>query len=86
MSEELVLYIKRTCPWCIEAQRYLDQMGYTYREVDVNASQASFSEMQKISGQRFVPTLVVGSKVLADFGTPELQEFLKAEGLSPTKP
>ncbi len=85
MSAELVLYVKKTCPWCIAAESWLSQKGYTWREIDVNASQASFSEMEKISGQRFVPTLVVGGKHLADFDTAQLEQFLKAEDIQPAK-
>lgn len=84
MPEELVLYVKKSCPWCIEAENYLQKNGYQWREVDVNASQSSFSEMQKLSGQRFVPTLVVGEKILADFDVTQLTSFLKQNGLHPT--
>ena len=83
MSEEMVLYVKKSCPWCIEAESYLQKNGYQWREVDVNASQSSFSEMQKLSGQRFVPTLVVGDKILADFDVTQLTFFLKQNGLQP---
>ena len=84
VAEKLVLYVKKTCPWCIEAKNYLDKKGYSYREIDVNASSAAFAEMQKLSGQGFVPTLVVGTKLLADFGSAELESFLKAESILPT--
>lgn len=68
----------------MEAKQYLDKNGYSYREIDVNASSVAFTEMQKLSGQRFVPTLVVGAKLLADFGSAELEQFLKAESILPT--
>lgn len=83
MSQEFVLYVKKTCPWCLSAERWLKEKGYTWREVDVLRDSQAFAEMQRISGQRFVPTLVVGDKVLADFGTDELDAFLKREGLQP---
>jgi glutaredoxin 3 len=83
MSDELVLYVKKSCPWCIAAEDYLKKNGYQWREIDVLASQSSFSEMQKLSGQRYVPTLVVGEKILADFDTTQLEAFLKKEGIEP---
>ena len=85
VTEELVLYVKKWCPWCVEAKQYLDQHGYRYREVDVLANPADFAEMRRVSGQSSAPTLVIGSKVLPDFGTPELVTFLKAEGILPPK-
>ena len=40
-------------------------------------------EMIRISGQPLAPTLVVGGKILADFGPDELEEFLKSEEILP---
>jgi len=83
VTQEFVLYVKTTCPWCVSAKRWLKEKGYTWREIDVLRDSAAFAEMERISGQRFVPTLVVGEQVLSDFGIEELEAFLQREGLSP---
>lgn len=79
----LKLYVKAWCSWCIIAKRYLNKRGYVYEEVDVNRDAAAYEEMIRLSGQRFTPTLVVGDLVLADFGTDELEVFLKEHSIQP---
>jgi glutaredoxin 3 len=82
-SEHLVLYVKTWCPWCIRAKSVLDSQGYKYEQVDVEASKASYDEMIRLSGQRLTPTLVVGEKVLPDFGPDELVAFLEKHQIMP---
>ncbi len=85
MSSEptLQLYVKTWCPWCIKAIAMLDQLGYSYEQIDVEASEAAYRKMIELSGQRLTPTLVVGEKVLPDFGPSELTAFLEEHGIRP---
>jgi len=79
----LKLYVKSWCSWCITAKHYLNKRGYQYQELDVLKDPAAYDEMIRISGQRFTPTLDAGGIVLADFGTDELEIFLKAHSINP---
>ena len=77
----LELYVKRWCPWCVEAQQWLDSRGIAYELRDVLASQSDYDTMIALSGQRYTPTLVASREnhppaILADFGPEELQPFL----------
>jgi glutaredoxin len=83
MSEPLQLYVKTWCPWCVKAQAWLDARGYRYELLDVEADRATMDEMVRRSGQRRCPTLVVGERVLPDFGPDELQTFLQKHGIAP---
>lgn len=82
-NPDWTLYVKTRCPWCIEAMAYLRQHGYPFREVDVNADSAAYSQMQKLSGQRLTPTLVIESsgQILPDFDVGQLETFLKKNDL-----
>ena len=71
-----VLYVKRGCPYCVEAKRYLNQHGIRYDEVDVLGDDAALKELEKVSHQDSTPTLVYDGHVLADFDVDELEEFL----------
>ncbi len=77
------LYIKTRCPWCVEAVAYLRENGYPFHEVDVSRDATAFDKMQKLSGQRLTPTLVVEStgQVLPDFDVGQLEKFLQKNGL-----
>ena len=77
------LYVKTWCPWCVTAKEKLDAAGYRYEEIDVEASREAYDEMIRLSGQRLTPTLVVGGKVLPDFGPDELAVFLKEHDIQP---
>lgn len=79
----LKLYVKNWCSWCISAKNYLNKRGYRYEELDVLADPAAYQEMIRISGQRLTPTLDAGGLVLADFGTDELEIFLKQHSILP---
>lgn len=83
MAEPLKLYVKTWCPWCVRAKQVLDTKGYHYQEIDVEATEAAYAEMIKISGQRLTPTLVAGDKVLPDFGPEDLVAFLDKHQIAP---
>jgi len=71
------LFIKPYCPWCHQAQHWLDERGVKYETVDVIADEAAFDEMVKLSGQELAPVIAVDGKILADFGPEELPIFWK---------
>jgi len=58
------------------ATNYLDKHQIAYDKIEVRGSQEAMTMLQKISGQTRTPTLVWDGKVLADFGTDQLEKFL----------
>ena len=71
------LYIKSSCPWCDEAEDYLQERGIAYGKADVIADPVAFEEMVRLSGQTKAPTMRWGDEILADFGADELDAFLR---------
>jgi glutaredoxin-like YruB-family protein len=74
--KEVKLYTRALCGWCIEAKNYLHTHGIRFEEIDVGKDPVAHEEMQRISGQHYVPTLVVDGRVLADFDVGKLERFL----------
>lgn len=72
-----ILYVKNGCPYCRAATEFLDERGIAYEAVDVRGSDQKMKKLQELSGQTKTPTLDWNGEVLADFGTEELEEFLK---------
>jgi glutaredoxin 3 len=72
------LYLKSGCPWCDEAEDYLKDHGIAYGSADVTSDPIAFAEMKRLSGQTKAPTMRWDDEILADFGTEELEEFLRA--------
>jgi glutaredoxin 3 len=78
------LYVKVWCPWCVQAREWLDQRGYRYQLIDVEANHSDYDTMMKLSGQSKTPTLVMNDgKILPDFGPEELEAFVNKHGISP---
>ena len=75
------LYVKSGCPWCAEAEDYLQERGIAYGKADVNADQAAFDEMKRLSGQTKAPTMRWDGEILADFGVEELDLFLREKNV-----
>lgn len=78
------LYVKVWCPWCIDAERWLDRRGYRYDRIDVLSDAQGYARMKEISGQSLTPTLeTADGRVLPDFDTGQLERFLDQHGIVP---
>ena len=82
-ADSMILYVKPGCPWCHVAELYLDERGYKYERINVRQDRAAFDELKRIPGQTYTPTLVIGDRVLRDFGADELEEFLREHKILP---
>ena len=64
----------------MDAKDYLKGRGMAFEEIDVGKDPAADEEMQRLSGQHYVPTIVVDGHVLANFDVGQLEAFLKTLG------
>lgn len=77
-ARNMILYIKRGCPWCVSAEAWLKQHAVAYTPLDVLSDAVSFAEMRRLSRQTMAPVLVTDDgRMLIDFGPEELPRFLK---------
>lgn len=80
---ELKLYSREWCSWCMDAKEFLSERGYKFIEIDVGEDRNAYEEMKKLSEQTYVPTFVAGDKVLANFDTDQLAQFLSEHQIDP---
>ncbi len=73
---QITLYTTTFCGWCEDAKEYLRAQGLPFNEVNVSRDPDGRAEVLRISGQEYVPTIVVDGKVLANFDVEQLEEFL----------
>jgi glutaredoxin-like YruB-family protein len=73
---DVKLYTRQWCGWCLDAKEYLKKRGISFQEIDVGRDPAADKEMHRLSGQHYVPTIVVDGHVLANFDTSQLEAFL----------
>ncbi len=83
MATEITLYSREWCSWCIDAKDYLTERGYRFNIIDVGKDREAYADMTELSEQTYVPTLVVGDEVLANFDTDQLEKFLTEHGIEP---
>jgi len=83
MERSLKLYSRAMCSWCIDAKEFLQERGYEFVEVDVGRNRSAYAEMMEVSAQPYVPTLVAGEQVLANFDTTQLEKFLSEHDIQP---
>jgi glutaredoxin len=83
VATDLTLYSRAMCSWCIDAKDYLSGRGFRFTEIDVGRDRDAYEEMTEISDQTYVPTLVAGDVVLANFDTDQLEEFLNEHRIEP---
>jgi glutaredoxin len=83
VATDLTLYSRAMCGWCIDAKEYLSERGYRFTEIDVGRDRDAYEEMAELSDQTYVPTLVAGEEVLANFDTDQLEKFLNEHGIEP---
>ena len=83
MPSELKLYSREWCSWCIDAKDFLTEHGYKFTEINVGEDRQAYEEMKELSDQTYVPTFIVGDKVLVNFDTDQLQKFLSEHQIDP---
>jgi glutaredoxin len=83
VANEITLYSREWCSWCIDAKDYLSERGYQFDVIDVGKDRDAYAEMTELSEQTYVPTLVAGDEVLANFDTDQLEKFLTEHGIEP---
>ncbi len=73
----LTLYNLRGCPFCIRVKKHLARLDLEFVEIQVPRFRRWRKDVQRLSGQRQVPVLVDGERVIADSQT--ICEYLSAQ-------
>lgn len=82
-SATLRLFVKPGCPWCEEAEEWLQTRGIEYQRLNVIQDRAAYAEMVGLTGQTRAPSLEMNGEILADFGADELEVWWAAHGPTP---
>ena len=65
--KSVVLYITQSCPFCVMAQRLLDEKGVKYELIDVGRDRTLWADMVEKSGRKTVPQVFIGSHHVGGF-------------------
>lgn len=77
----ITAYLKTTCGWSTGVRAILAKYGLAYEEKDILKNPEFRAEMERISGQKLSPCVVVNDHMLPDISGEELESWLLANNL-----
>ncbi|WP_438318268.1 glutaredoxin family protein [Candidatus Caldatribacterium sp. SIUC1] len=78
----VMLYALSTCPFCKMAKRFFESRNIPYNFVDVDLlpeeeKEKTVAEVQRISGRRAFPVIVIGEEVIVGYDELRIREALE---------
>lgn len=64
---EVVVYLTRSCSYCVRARQLLKSKGVAFTEVGVDQDPAKRVEMQRLSGRSTVPQIFINGRPIGGF-------------------
>ncbi|MGE0355921.1 MAG: glutaredoxin domain-containing protein [Burkholderiales bacterium] len=77
-SASVTMFSTSWCPHCKRAKAWFAQKGVSYREVDIEASEAGRREFDEAGG-RGVPLILVGERRMRGFSEAAMEKLLAAK-------
>jgi glutaredoxin len=85
MASTVVMYAReRYCPDVARARARLSHHALSWTEHDIESDDSAAAQVQALTGQRRVPTIVIGTSVLVEPSDAELDAALAAAGILDT--
>lgn len=80
--KSVMLYALSTCPFCKMAKRFFESRNIPYNFVDVDLlpkeeQEKTVAEVQRISGRRAFPVIVIGEEVIVGYDELRIREALE---------
>lgn len=78
----IMLYALSTCSFCKMAKRFFENQNIPYNFVDVDLlpeeeKEKTVAEVQRISGRRAFPVIVIGEEVIVGYDELRIREALE---------
>ncbi len=64
---EVVVYLSRSCFYCIRAKQLLERKGVQYTSIFVDNDPAMWDEMETLSGRHTVPQIFIDTQAVGGF-------------------
>ncbi len=65
---DIIIYTKNWCGYCRAAKALLQQLGLSFREIDVTSDAATYKEMVKLAdGRETVPQIFIDGKGIGGY-------------------
>jgi glutaredoxin 3 len=81
MNTKPIIYSATWCAFCHAAKQYLDKLGVTYEDRDIEANHDYATESVEKSGQMGIPVIDIAGTIIVGFDRPKIDASLKAHNL-----
>ncbi len=71
---------ERYCPDVVRSRARLAELGLDWNEFDIESDEAAAFETERLTGQRRVPTLLIGPSILVEPSNEQLDTALVTAG------
>ena len=61
------IYSTNWCPYCANTKRFLDERDIEYEEINIEAEGMSREDLEKITGGRTVPQIVIDENPIGGY-------------------
>lgn len=75
-EQKILLYRTQSCPWCHKTEDFLKAHNVKYTSIDIGENAQAAEEAVKKSGQRGVPVIDIGGKIIVGYDEPALKKAL----------
>ncbi|MFZ5442726.1 MAG: glutaredoxin 3 [Myxococcota bacterium] len=65
--KDVTIYTTNYCPWCRQAEKFLESKGVPFKNVDVTDDPAMREKLVELTGQKTVPQIFVGTESIGGY-------------------
>ena len=76
VQPKVVLFTTPTCSFCVSAKRYFREKNIRFTEVDVSRDQKAAIDMERRTGQKGVPVILINNRPIVGFNVPKINSLL----------
>lgn len=73
---KVIIFTTPTCSFCNSAKRYFREKSIRYTEVDVTRDQRAAVDMERRTGQRGVPVILINNRPIIGFDVTKINSLL----------
>ena len=73
---KVIIFTTPTCSFCNSAKRYFREKNIRFTEVDVARDQKAAVDMERRTGQRGVPVILINNRPIVGFDVPKINSLL----------
>ncbi len=78
-QKRVIIFSTPTCSYCVKVKRYLKDKGIRFKDIDVSRDMKAAQDMERRTGQRGVPVLLIDNKPVVGFDVSKINRLLDIE-------